>query len=247
MAVKRKKAILALEDGTWFEGTSFGAPGKAFGEVVFNTSMTGYQEILTDPSYRGQMVAMTYPHIGNTGVNEVDVESRQPWVAGLIVREHCSHPSNYRMTIPLADYLAENGIVAITGVDTRALTSHLRRHGSKKAVLSTRDLDPKRLVREAQDSPGLVGRDLVREVTCDRPYPWAEPPYDLSHPERRNQMRLPLSENESRLPVAALDCGIKYNILRELTAARFDVTVFPASTPAETILASGARGFFLMS
>jgi carbamoyl-phosphate synthase small subunit len=245
MSGRNKKAILALEDGTWFEGLSFGAPGKALGEAVFNTSMTGYQEILTDPSYRGQMVAMTYPHIGNTGVNEVDVESRQPWVAGLIVREHCPRPSNYRMTIPLADYLVENGIVAVTGVDTRALTAHLRRHGSKKAVLSTRDLDPRRLVREALESPGLVGRDLVREVTCDRPYHWDERPYDLSHPERRHQMALPFPEGERRFRVAAIDCGVKYNILRRLTAAGFDVTVHPASTTAEAILASGAEGVFL--
>ena len=245
MAAKPRKAMLALEDGTWFEGISVGAEGTSFGEAVFNTSMTGYQEILTDPSYKGQMVAMTYPHIGNTGVNAVDVESRQPWVEGFIMREYCPHPSNYRMTIPLSDYLAENGIVGISGVDTRALTSHLRTHGAKKGVLSTRVLDPKRLVKMAAESPGLVGRDLVKEVTCDRPYRWDEALYDLERPDAQRQANLPLTDGTPRIPVTALDCGIKYNILRELTAAGFDVTVVPAGTGAETILASGAKGVFL--
>ena len=245
MAGKVKKAVLALEDGTWFEGEAFGAEGHALGEVVFNTSMTGYQEILTDPSYKGQMVAMTYPHIGNTGVNEVDVESRRPWVEGFIVREHCDHPSNHRMTRTLDATLKDNGIVGITGVDTRALTSHLRRHGSKKGVLSTRVLDPKRLVREALASPGLVGRDLVREVSCSKPYAWEEMPFDLDRPERPSQMHLPLPDGTRRIKVAALDCGIKNNILRDLTASGFDVTVYPATTGADALLADAARGVFL--
>jgi carbamoyl-phosphate synthase small subunit len=177
---KVKRAILALEDGTWFEGQAFGADGKSFGEVVFNTSMTGYQEILTDPSYRGQIVTMTYPLIGNYGVNPVDVESRKPFLAGFVVKEYCKHPSNYRMTTTLGEYLKKNNIISIEGIDTRALTAHLRTHGAKKGVISTQDLDPKRLVKQAKASPGLEGRDLVKEVTCDKPYQWTEMPYDLN-------------------------------------------------------------------
>ena len=173
------KAILALEDGTWFEGYSFGAQGQSFGEVVFNTSMTGYQEILTDPSYCGQIVTMTYPMIGNTGVNHADIESRKPFLSGFVVREYCKHPSNYRMTSHLGDYLRKNNIIGIEGIDTRALTAHLRQFGAKKGVISTTELNPKKLVKLAKDSEGLVGRDLVKEVTCDKPYHWSELPYNL--------------------------------------------------------------------
>jgi carbamoyl-phosphate synthase small subunit len=255
MAAKIKKAVLALEDGTWFEGQAFGAEGKAFGEVVFNTSMTGYQEILTDPSYKGQMVTMTYPMIGNTGVNHVDIESRKPFAEGLIVREYCKHPSNYRLTSTLADYLKKNNIIGIEGLDTRALTAHLREFGSKKGVISTTELDPKKLIKQAKDSPGLVGRDLVKEVTCDKPYHWTELPYDLNQLEVRSdelgvEKQLNLqpehrSNGKSRIKIAALDCGIKYNILRKLTAQGFDVMVFPASTPVETLTDAHVKGVFL--
>ncbi len=245
---KVKKAILALEDGTWFEGLSFGAEGKSFGEVCFNTSMTGYQEILTDPSYRGQIVTMTYPLIGNYGVNPVDVESRKPFLSGFVVKEYCKHPSNYRMTQNLGDYLRKNNIVGIEGLDTRALTSHLRTHGAKNGVLSTTELDPKKLVKQAKDSPGLVGRDLVKEVTCDQPYHWTELPYNLDRPidKAESQMDLAgLTPPEKRIKIAALDCGIKYNILRRLTAEGFDVTVFPATTKVDALMNKGFKGVFL--
>jgi carbamoyl-phosphate synthase small subunit len=252
-ANKVKKAILALEDGTWFEGLSFGAEGKSFGEVCFNTSMTGYQEILTDPSYRGQIVTMTYPLIGNYGVNHVDVESRKPFLSGFVVKEYCKHPSNYRMTQTLGDYLKKNNVIGIEGIDTRALTSHLRTHGAKNGVLSTTELDPKKLVKQAKDSPGLVGRDLVKEVTCDKPYHWTELPYDLNQLEVRSEeleveRQMKLQEIESKKPgikIAALDCGIKYNILRRLTAEGFDVTVFPATTKVDAFMNKGFKGVFL--
>lgn len=253
---KIKKAVLALEDGTWFEGQAFGAEGKSFGETVFNTSMTGYQEILTDPSYRGQMVAMTYPLIGNYGVNHVDIESRKPFLAGFIVKEYCKHPSNYRMTQTLGEYLKKNNIVGIEGIDTRALTAHLRKYGAKKGVISTTDLDPKRLVKQAKDSPGLIGRDLVKEVTCERPYKWNELPYDLNQSlttddgrqvtNSQSQMRLEgLEKKKVGIPIAAIDCGIKYNILRKLTAHGFDVTVYPATAVPEAIIDSHFKGVFL--
>jgi len=254
MSNKPKKAILALEDGTWFEGLSFGAEGRSFGEVVFNTSMTGYQEILTDPSYRGQIVTMTYPLIGNYGVNPVDVESRKPFLSGFVVREYCKHPSNYRMTSTLSDYLKKNNIIGIEGIDTRALTSHLRTHGAKKGVLSTQDLDPKRLVKQAKDSPGLEGRDLVKEVTCEKPYHWTELPYDLdrsasnAQPGAEQQMALGTQAQDppqGKIKIAALDCGIKYNILRRLSAEGFDVTVYPSTADAEELLRGGAKGVFL--
>jgi carbamoyl-phosphate synthase small subunit len=252
---KIKKAVLALEDGTWFEGLSFGAEGKSFGEVVFNTSMTGYQEILTDPSYKGQMVTMTYPLIGNYGVNHVDIESRKPFVEGFIVKEYCKHPSNYRMTQNLGEYLKKNNIIGIEGIDTRALTAHLRTHGAKKGVLSTTELDPKKLVKQAKYSPGLVGRDLVKEVTCDKPYHWTEMPYNLnqftadsSQFTAEQQMKLQETAKETekpRIKIAAIDCGIKYNILRRLTAEGFDVTVYPATTVPEAIIDSHVKGVFL--
>jgi len=248
---KVKKAVLALEDGTWFEGLSFGADGTSFGEVVFNTSMTGYQEILTDPSYRGQIVTMTYPMIGNYGVNPVDVESRKPFLSGFVVKEYCKHPSSYRMTQTLGDYLKKNNLIGIEGIDTRALTSHLRKYGAKKGVLSTQVLDPKKLVKQAKDSPGLIGRDLVKEVTCDKPYHWSEVPYDLDKPvltAKPVEEQLNLQDPEKKrngIPIAALDCGIKYNILRKLTAQGFDVTVFPANTKFEGLMNQGFKGVFL--
>jgi carbamoyl-phosphate synthase small subunit len=248
MSNKVRKAVLALEDGTWFEGYAFGADGQAFGEVVFNTSMTGYQEILTDPSYCGQIVTMTYPMIGNTGVNHVDVESRKPFLSGFVVREYCKHPSNYRMTAHLGDYLRKNNIIAIEGLDTRALTAHLRTHGAKKGVISTTELNPKKLVKLAKDSEGLVGRDLVKEVTCDKPYHWTELPYNLEDASHKPSEQMKLEGLEApgkKIKIAALDCGIKYNILRRLTAEGFDVMVFPATAKPNDILNSGVKGVFL--
>ena len=161
------------------QGVSFGAEGEAVGEVVFNTSMTGYQEILTDPSYEGQLVAMTYPQIGNVGVNTEDVESRQPFMKGFIVKEYTPQPSNWRATEALHEYMKRYGIVGIEGIDTRSLVRHLRDHGSQEAIISTFESDPNALVAKAKASPGLVGRDLVRNVTCAEPYDWNEGMWDL--------------------------------------------------------------------
>jgi carbamoyl-phosphate synthase small subunit len=220
------EAILALEDGTIFRGKSFGAAGTSCGEVVFNTSMTGYQEILTDPSYKGQIVTMTYPLIGNYGVNKEDVESRRPFLEGFVVKECSKIASNWRKTQSLGDYLKENNIIGIEGIDTRALTLRIREIGAMKAVLSTLDLDEKRLVKKAQDSIGLEGIDLVRDVTSNKKYVW--------------------SEIKSRqYKVVVLDCGVKYNILRELSKRKCEVVVVPASTSAAEILKMKPQGILL--
>jgi hypothetical protein len=169
----KRKAILALEDGAVFEGWSFGCLGEKTGEVVFNTSMTGYQEILTDPSYKGQIVIMTYPLIGNYGINPEDIESQGPKVEGFIVKENSSIFSNWRGDKSLSDYLIRHYIMGVEGMDTRAITRHIRLAGAMKAVLSTDDLKRDRLIEKAKASPGLIGRDLVKEVTCEKPFPWA--------------------------------------------------------------------------
>ncbi|MBI5378635.1 MAG: glutamine-hydrolyzing carbamoyl-phosphate synthase small subunit [Nitrospirae bacterium] len=232
------KALLALADGTVFEGEAFGASGETVGEIVFNTSLSGYQEILTDPSYKGQIVTMTYPHIGNYGVNGLDVESPRPWVEGFIVREGCREPSNWRAEEGLETYLQRHGIVGIQGIDTRELTVRLRDQGSQEGVISTIDLDPKSLVAKAKASPGLVGRDLVREVTCPKPYAWTE---GLGEWDDNSQFAI----RNSTLKVVAYDFGIKRNILRMLVASKCEVTVVPASTPASAILAMHPDGVFL--
>jgi carbamoyl-phosphate synthase small subunit len=171
-------AILALADGRVFKGRACGALGEAHGEVVFNTSMTGYQEIMTDPSYHGQLVCMTYPLIGNYGINAEDVESRRPWVNGFIVKEACGYPSNWRGRVPIEAYMREHGIVGIQGIDTRALTRHLRDHGAQEGIISTVEPDGARLTERARALPGLVGRDLVSEVTVDQPHGWSEGEWD---------------------------------------------------------------------
>lgn len=234
---KRRKALLALSDGTVFEGYSFGAEGEAWGEVVFNTSLTGYQEILTDPSYKGQMVVMTYTHIGNYGTNHEDVESFRPWVEGFIVKEPCPYPSNWRSEISIEGYLKGHGIVGIAGIDTRALTRHIREKGAMEGVISTIDLDPKRLVEKAKEVPGLVGRDLVSEVTCKGPYRWSEGLW------RDRKEHTP--QREPRYRVVVYDFGVKYNILRNLFAVGCDITVVPASTPAEEVLKMEPHGVML--
>jgi carbamoyl-phosphate synthase small subunit len=220
----KKEAILALEDGRTFRGWSFGAEGETSGEVVFNTSLMGYQEILTDPSYKGQMVCMTYPLIGNYGVNKEDVESARPFVEGFIVKEASRLRSNWRSNEDLGSYLKRYDIVGIEGVDTRALTKHLREEGAKKGIISSKDLDEKSLVKKAQDSPGLVGRDLIKEVMCRKAYDW---------------------NTEGKFRVVAVDSGIKYNILRNLAARNCQVRVVPATAKADEILAFKPHGFFL--
>ena len=218
------KAILALEDGTLFEGAAFGANGEAAGEVVFNTSMTGYQEILTDPSYKGQIVTMTYPLIGNYGINSDDSESEKPHLSGFVVREKSRIYSNWRAQMSLDEYLKKNKVIGIEGIDTRALTLHIRSAGAMKGILSTKDPDPKSLVEKAKSSPGLVGIDLVKEVTCSKSYVW---------------------NKEGRFKVVLIDCGAKHNIMRELAARDCQVTVVPADTSSKKILSLSPDGVML--
>ena len=235
-------AKLALEDGTVFTGEAFGALGEVDGEVCFNTSMTGYQEILTDPSYRGQIVTMTYPEIGNYGVNAEDVESRKPFLAGFIVRERSRRASNFRADGELDEYLRQHGIVAVEGIDTRALVRRLRIHGAMKGVLSSVDLDDAALVAKAKASPGLVGRDLVREVVPDRPIEWDEPLSPWA--------RLKPTDTRGELPpdaphVVALDYGLKWNIARHLFDMGCRVTILPGTARADEVLKLEPDGVFL--
>jgi len=251
------KAMLALEDGTVFEGESFGADGESCGEVVFNTSMSGYQEILTDPSYKGQIVCMTYPLIGNYGVNPEDFESRKPFLEGFVVKECSRIFSNWRGRTSLGDFLKEHKIPGIEGIDTRALTCRIRLAGAMKAVLSTKDPDGKRLVKKAKASPGLVGVDLVREVTCDKPYKWenkcpvSSGQCPASSAGRRSGDQCPAenarraTHDARRFNVVVLDCGVKHNILNSLAAEGCDVTVVPAQTTVDEILAYKPDGILL--
>ncbi len=236
------KCYLALEDGTIFEGDAFGATGEKTGEVVFNTSMTGYQEILTDPSYKGQIVTMTCPLIGNYGVNDGDLESVTPKVEGFIVREISGLASNYRSHATLEEYLKKHGIIGLTGIDTRALTRHLRTRGAMKGVISTEHKDKQDLVRRAKDAPGLVGRDLVKEVTCANIHRWDEDGKESS-PWKPGDAHGDMPESTYR--VAAMDFGIKKNILRLLRQNGCDVTVFPADATNDEILALKPNGVFL--
>ncbi len=231
------KALIALEDGTIFEGVSFTGPGETTGEIVFNTGMSGYQEVLTDPSYTGQIVTMTYPLIGNYGVNEADMESSRVHVEAFVVKEYCPFPSNFRATGNLADFLKKYGVLGIEGVDTRALTRHLRVVGALKGVVSTLDLDPASLVAKAKASPGLVGRDLVREVSCKEPYGWtAEGP----KPGSNFTTAAP-----GKHKVVAIDYGLKYNQLRLMMERGCSLQVVPCTTTADTILAMNPDGIFL--
>ncbi|MGH7796600.1 MAG: glutamine-hydrolyzing carbamoyl-phosphate synthase small subunit [Candidatus Binatia bacterium] len=246
------KAILALADGIIFAGTGFGAEGEVIGEVVFNTSMTGYQEILTDPSYNGQLVAMTYPEIGNIGVNAEDVESRKPFVNGFIVKNYTARPSNWRAAQPLHEYMRANGIVGIQGIDTRSLVRHLRDHGSQEGVISTLTDNAQELVAKAQAAPGMVGKDLVRHVTCAEAYDWNQGMWEFDGGYKARDPAKPAAKRKSkgtfRSPaffVVAYDYGIKFNILRNLTEAGCRVRVVPAATPAEEVLAMNPDGLFL--
>jgi carbamoyl-phosphate synthase small subunit len=220
------QAILVLEDGAVFKGSSFGSSGEVQGEVVFNTSMAGYQEIITDPSYKGQIVTMTYPLIGNYGINKEDVESRRPFLEGLVVKEYSKIASNWRKEQGLGEYLKENNILAIEGIDTRQLTLQIREQGSMKAVLSTVDFDEQSLASKARLSRGLVGVDLVKDVTIPRKYIYTQLP-------------------DAKFKVVVLDCGVKYNILRELLRHKCNVTVMPAQTTASEILAAHPDGVLL--
>jgi carbamoyl-phosphate synthase small subunit len=245
------KALLALEDGTVFHGTGFGAPGSACGEACFNTSMTGYQEILTDPSYKGQIVAMTYPLIGNYGVNDQDVESWRPHVAGFVIRELSPTVSNWRADSTLARYLEQNGIPGIQQIDTRVLTKKLRERGALKGFITTENISDAEAVARAQSWPGLVGVDYVKEVTHPEPFRW-DPKDEQSATFKliganaaadARQVREPLPPAD--IPIVAYDFGMKYNILRRLRQHGFRVQVVPAATPAAQALGYKPAGVFL--
>lgn len=239
---RRPGAIIALEDGTVMRGESFGAEGEVCAEVVFNTSMTGYQEILTDPSYRGQMIAMTCPHIGNVGVNPQDNESRRVQAAALLAHEIETTPSSWRATESLPEWLRAQNVIAIGGIDTRALTRRLRDRGVMKGIVSTTDDNTDRLVAKARAWEGLDGRDLVREVTCEERYAWDEATLDDYTPFARD---LNGKTPEPSMHVVAYDFGIKLNILRRLTARGCRVSVVPAGTGAREALALKPDGIFL--
>jgi carbamoyl-phosphate synthase small subunit len=235
--VSTRKAYLVLEDGTIFEGYSCGFEGEAQGEIVFNTSMTGYQEILTDPSYKGQIVTMTYPLIGNTGCNMEDVESGRPWVEGFVLKEMAASPSNWRSEEHLAGYLKRHRIPAIQGIDTRKLTKLIRQAGAQRALITTSSGDPETLRSRVRAIPSIVGLDLVKEVTTSQPYCWKEGKYNWpkGYGKRRRFKRL----------VVAYDFGIKRNILRSLVDQKMEVLVVPAATPAEEVLKLKPDGVFL--
>ena len=239
------KALLALEDGRTFPCRSFTGTGEASGEVVFNTGMTGYQEVLTDASYRGQMVTMTYPLIGNYGVNSEDIESDRIQVSAFIVKEYQDYPSNYRSTETLAEYLKRYRVLGIDNVDTRALTRHIRKTGAMRAYISTEDLDPNSLVKKANDIPPMAGQNLAGIVSTDTPYYW-----DGNRPEYIQNNNSPLDKTlwrrrDRRPSVVAFDFGIKYNILRCLEREGFEIIVVPSSTPAEAVKALAPNGIFL--
>jgi len=231
------KAILLLEDGTVFEGSSFGAKGWKCGEVVFNTSMTGYQEILTDPSYHEQIITMTYPLIGNYGTNKEDSESKKIFAAGFIVKENCDYPSNWRNGQSLSDYLKVNNVVGLEGIDTRALVKHIRIQGAMRGIISSTEFSIKNLKKKLEQYPGLVGRDIVKNVTSKKPYDWDKGVIDVLE----NRQLIP----EKKYKVVAFDFGIKQNILRLLRSHGCDVHVVPAKTSAKDVLEKKPDGVFL--
>jgi carbamoyl-phosphate synthase small subunit len=243
--MKTMKALLALEDGRTFSCRSFTGPGESWGEIVFNTSMTGYQEILTDPSYKGQMVTMTYPLIGNYGVNPEDIESDRVQASAFLIKEYQSFPSNYRSTETLADYLRKQEILGIEGLDTRAITRHIRNTGAMRAFVSTEDLDPSSLVKRANKIPGMEGQDLTKAVTTKTPYYWADGKPGFIKLEISAFDKNVFRYRGERKSVVAFDFGIKYNILRCLESAGFEVVVVPSSTTADTLKEMSPDGIFL--
>lgn len=233
-----KKAVLAIENGTVFEGLSFGSEGEAFGEVVFNTSLTGYQEIITDPSYNGQIIVMTYPEIGNYGINPEDLESRKPFAKGLAVKEYWPFPSNWRSEQSLDDFLKANQIVGIHGIDTRFLTKQIRTSGAQKCIISTKDNDKESLLSKIKNSPGIIGKDLVTEVSCKKPYNW----------DKGTEQWIPANDTytpKKKYNVVAYDFGIKTNILRRLTDLGCNLTVVPSNTSPKEVLKLNPDGIFL--
>jgi carbamoyl-phosphate synthase small subunit len=240
------RAILALEDGRHFEGESFGAAGTRLGEICFNTAMTGYQEVLTDPSFRGQIVTMTYPLIGNYGINSLDQESSEPQVRGFVIEELSEAPSNWRSEMSLDEYLKKYNIPGVQGIDTRALTRHLRTRGAMKACLTTDQIPVEQAVRRAVEGEGVIGMDYVKEVSTPEIYQWdpddkLSQPWSIQNGNGDNKPKLP----PIRFRVVAYDYGIKQNILRLLRQKGFSVTVVPASTTAGQALALNPDGIFL--
>ena len=236
------KALLALEDGTVFYGRSFTGPGEAGGEVVFNTAMTGYQEILTDPSYKGQLVTMTYPLIGNYGTNDQDRESDRVQAEAFLVKEYLPFPSNFRSQAPLAHLLKQSRVLGLEGLDTRALTRHIRNCGAMRAAVSTETLNAEALVGRARSLPSMTGLSLVDQVTSPRPYLWLEgKPFPLP----QGQLKNPWQPNASHFKVVVLDCGVKYNILRSLERRGCQVLIVPARTRASEILSYKPDGFLI--
>jgi len=231
------KAILLLEDGTVFKGTSFGAKGRKCGEVVFNTSMTGYQEILTDPSYNEQIITMTYPLIGNYGTNQSDCESRKIYASGFIVKENSEYPSNWRSKYSLSDYLESKNVIGLEGIDTRKLVKHIRTQGAMKGIISSTDLNIDKLKKKLEIYPGLVGRDIVKDVTVKKQYSWNKAVVDVLNGNEQ--------KTEKKYKVVAFDFGIKQNILRLLCSHGCDVKVVPAATSAEEVLSQKPNGVFL--
>jgi carbamoyl-phosphate synthase small subunit len=238
-------ALLALEDGRTFACRSFTGPGEAMGEVVFNTSMTGYQEVLTDPSYRGQMVVMTYPLIGNYGVNPEDIESGRIQVAAFIVKEYQAYPSNFRSTATLADYLTDHGILGVEHLDTRAITRHIRNAGAMRAIISTKDVTPAALVKRANEIPKMTGLNLAEVVTTPHPYYWENGQPEIIHADSRPLDKMIWRHRGSKRSVIAFDFGIKFNILRQLEKAGFELVVVPSATTADTVEAMAPHGIFL--
>ncbi|MCE5299245.1 MAG: carbamoyl phosphate synthase small subunit, partial [Spirochaetia bacterium] len=239
-----KKAILLLEDGTCFNGISAGADGETYGEIVFNTSMMGYQEILTDPSYRGQIVTMTYPEIGNYGVNADDIESGDVQVEGFVMKEISKISSNWRCDMTLQDYLKKYKIVAVEGIDTRELTRHIRDFGAMRSVLSTTDSDKKSLLKKVKASQSIVGIDLAKEVSTKKPYNWTEKLKPVGMMKCECDY-VHVGKNSKSYKVVAYDCGIKHNILRILADLNCNVTVVPITATAEEVLAYKPDGIFI--
>ncbi len=238
-------AILALEDGRCFEGTAFGATGTTTGEICFNTSMTGYQEVITDPSYRGQIVSMTYPQIGNYGINPEDAESREPHIRAFVIGELCDVPSNWRSTQTLSDYLAAHGILGIEGIDTRALTKHLRSLGAMRACVTT-ELSAEQAIAAAKASPSMEGMDYVKEVSTPSAFHWEAESRNWVLPNTSTGKPGPYEElPPARHRIVAYDFGIKFNILRRLRQAGFEVEVVPSTTTAAEVLAKNPDGVFL--
>ncbi len=231
------KAVLLLEDGTVVEGIGFGAKGQKCGEVVFNTSMTGYQEILTDPSYNEQIITMTYPLIGNYGTNKDDCESRKLFAHGFIVKEQCNYPSNWRSKESLSDYLKKNNVIGLEGIDTRKLVRHIRTKGAMRGIISSTELGPKGLMRTLEQYPGLVGRDIVKSVTARRQYRWDKGVFDVLTGRQQ--------KSQPKHKVIVFDFGIKQNILRLLCSHGCDITVVPAKTTANDVLTQKPDGIVL--